>query len=96
MTVSLLAALMLIAQPAPQEAPEEQVSIEAEAQVQAQVAPVPAAEAEAVAEEEEAQAPQREEVCRRRLVPSERVGQRHRVVRICRPRDGSAPGNTRR
>lgn len=111
MSVSLLAALILIAQPAPQDAPEEPVAVEAEAEaeVQAAPAPAPAAEAEADAEadaeaeadavadaEQEAQAPQEEEICRRRLVPSERVGQRHRVVTICRTREEWARGTRRR
>ncbi len=109
MSVSLLAALMLIVQPAPQEAPEEPVAVEAEAEAEAQTppaeaqasaaaaaaaTPAPAAgEAEA---EQEAQEPQEEEICRRRLVPSERVGQRHRVVTICRTREEWARGGRRR
>ena len=108
MSVSLLAALMLIVQPAPQEAPEEPVAVEAEADAEAQTPPAqaqasavtpavptpaaPAVEAEA---EQEAQEPQEEEICRRRLVPSERVGQRHRVVTICRTREEWARGRRR-
>ena len=43
MTVSLLAALLLIAQPAPEEATEEPVAVEAEAEMQVEAAPPEAA-----------------------------------------------------
>jgi len=119
MTVSLLAALLLIAQPAPEEATEEPVAVEVEAQtdVQVQTPPLPpvppvahppahahgnggngAAELQVAAEaeaEETAAPPQEEEICRRRLVPSERIGQRHRVATICKTREEWARGNRR-
>ena len=69
-------------------AAEVAVPVAAEA---APVAPVEAeaaatAEATATAEAEAAAAePQEEIVCRRRVIPAERVGQRHRTVRDCRP-----------
>ena len=82
MIASLFAMLLLSAQPA--DVPGTQV--EARADVQAQV-PTPAANVQADAEADTAaQEPEEEIVCRRRLRPSERVGQRHRVVRDCRPR----------
>lgn len=58
--------------------------------------------AEPPANEREAQAedPQEELICRRRLVESGRVGERHRVVRTCKTRaeweelrNGSRPRN---
>ena len=64
------------------EAPAEPVVAESEVAAEAD------AEAEAAAETEVAAAPaapEEEIVCRRRLRPSERIGQRHRVVRDCRP-----------
>ncbi len=81
MIASLFALLVMSAQPAPSE-----VQVEAEADVQAQT---PAGNAQADTEADAdaaAQEPQEEIVCRRRLRPSERVGQRHRVVRDCRPK----------
>jgi hypothetical protein len=82
MIVWFVAVLMLAAQPA---APEEPVTTtaEAETEVQTETAEV-RTEAQAEAEEE-AERPQEEVICRRRLRPAERVGQRHRVVRDCRP-----------
>ena len=86
MTGSLLAVLILTAQP---------VEIEAEAElgVGAEVeAPVGEAEADAEAgtrtDRTATAASEAEEdvVCRRRLRPAERIGQRHRVVEDCRPR----------
>jgi hypothetical protein len=95
MIASLFAVLLASAQPAPAEEP---VVTEAEAEVQADAAvevevPVPAeaavaaeAQVTATAEAEAAPAaPEEETVCRRRVIPAERVGQRHRVVRDCRP-----------
>ena len=70
MMLSLLSALTLALQPAPADAN----AIETEVEVRAE------AEAEANAN------PDEEVVCRRRLIPSVRIGQRHRVVRDCRPR----------
>jgi len=91
MTVSLLAAMLLAVQPAPQSAPEETVAVETEAQVEA---PAPAAvptppapvQVAAQAEAETPPSPEEEVICRRRLRPSERIGQRHRVVNDCRTR----------
>ena len=34
----------------------------------------------------EAEDPQEELVCRRRIIPAERIGQRHRSVRTCKTR----------
>ncbi|HYJ29841.1 MAG TPA: hypothetical protein VEW25_05815 [Allosphingosinicella sp.] len=97
MTVSLLAALLLIAQPAPEQAVEEPVAVEAEAEMQIEApppeaAPPPAAPAQpappAVVEAEATAAaePEEPEICRRRIVPSERIGQRHRTITTCRTR----------
>jgi predicted cobalt transporter CbtA len=94
MFVSLLAALILTAQPAPAEAPVEvEAEMEAETEVQAEVpapAPAPAAEpAVAVEAEAEAEAeaqPPADIVCRRRLRPSNGVGRRYTTVEDCRPR----------
>jgi hypothetical protein len=98
MTVSLLAALLLIAQPAPEEATEEPVAVEAEAEMQVEAAPPeaappppapppPARPAPVEAEETAAAEPEEEEICRRRIVPSERIGQRHRTITTCRTRE---------
>lgn len=99
MIVSLFAMLLATAQPAPAEEPvvtDTEVQAEVEAEVatpvveadvaaEAQVA-APAVPAEPVEEEEvAAAAPQEEVVCRRRVIPSERIGQRMRTVRDCRP-----------
>ena len=110
---SLLAVLLLSAQPAPEDAPAEAAVTEAEVEVQDEAAEAEAEAAEAQAEAAAAQAdaaaeaaaaeaeaaaeaaaevetaaaePEEEVVCRRRLRPSERIGQRHRVVTDCRPR----------
>lgn len=80
MIASLFALFVLVAQPA--EPAETQV--EAAAEVQAET-PVVNAQA-AVEAESSTREPEEEIVCRRRLRPSERLGQRHRVVRDCRPR----------
>ncbi|HZF95640.1 MAG TPA: hypothetical protein VEZ20_12305 [Allosphingosinicella sp.] len=97
MIASLFAILLASAQPVPAEEPvvteaEAQADVEADAGVEVEVpvgaqAPVAAeaqvtatAEAEAAADE-----PEEETVCRRRVIPAERVGQRHRTVRDCRP-----------
>ena len=82
MIASLFALLALSAQPAQ----PSQAQVQAEAEVQVQT---PAGNAQAdveAAADAAAQEPQEEIVCRRRLRPSERVGQRHRVVRDCRPK----------
>jgi len=89
MIASLFALFVLAAQPA--EPAETQV--EAAVGVQAQT---PVVDAEAEVEAESAtRAPEEEIVCRRRLRPSERVGQRHRVVRDCRPRSEWQSARTR-
>lgn len=88
---SLLAVLLMSAQPAPAEEPV--VEAEAQAGVQADPQPAPpvngiqvAAEAEAEAEAEAAPAePEEEVVCRRRLVSATGIGRRNRIVRDCRP-----------
>ena len=94
MIASLFAILLASAQPAPAEEP-----VVTEAEVQADVAvaaEVPAVEADAAAEadatasaeaavEAAPAAPEEEVICRRRLVPNEGIGRRHRVVRDCRP-----------
>ena len=117
MTGSLLAALLLIAQPAPEEPTEEPVAVEAEAEAEVQVQtppapvqpPAPAAPpahangngaaaepaVEAEAEATAAAEPEEPEICRRRLVASERIGQRHRVVTVCRTREEWARGRRR-
>lgn len=85
---SLLAALILTAQPMPAEAPVE-VEAEMETQVEVQTqAPAPAVEP-VVAVEAEAEAaaePPADIVCRRRLRPSSGIGRRYTVVEDCRPR----------
>jgi hypothetical protein len=105
---SLFAILLASAQPAPAEEP---VVTEGEAEVQTEVqadvaleAPAPAAEvqattaveAEADADATAAAEPEERVVCRRRLLPSERIGQRHRVVRDCRPASEWAASSRRR
>lgn len=94
MLASLFAILLASAQPAPAEEPVV-TDTAVEAEVQADVAvEVPAAEADAEVQATttataEADAPpaepEEEVVCRRRLVPNEGIGRRHRVVRDCRP-----------
>ena len=89
MIASLFAMLLASAQPAPAEEPvvtDAEAQTEVQADVQAEAQPVaPAAEATATAEVEEPAPPQEEVICRRRVIPAERVGQRHRTVRDCRP-----------
>ena len=92
MSVSLIAVLMLAAQPGSQPPLEEPVAVEAEVQAEVQAPAVEvqaAAQAEVPAPVEVAEAPaapEEEVVCRRRLRASERVGQRFRVTQDCRPR----------
>ncbi len=92
MIASLFAILLASAQPAPAEEPvvtDTAVEAEVQADVQADVAvQTPPAEVQTTAEAEVEAAPaepEEEIVCRRRLVPSEGIGRRHRVVRDCRP-----------
>jgi hypothetical protein len=84
---SLLAMLIVSAQPTPAEEPAAEVQTEVQADVQAET---PAADAaattEATAEADAPAAPEEEVVCRRRLIPAEGIGRRNRVVRDCRPR----------
>jgi hypothetical protein len=90
---SLFAALLMSAQPAPAEEPVvTEAPVEVQADVQAEVvAPevaveTPAAvEAEAEAVAEAPAAPAEETICHRRVIPAERIGQRARTVRDCRP-----------
>lgn len=90
---SLFAALLLSAQPAPAEEPVvTEAPVEVQAEVQAEVAAPEVAASVAVettaAAEVEAEAPavpQEETICRRRVIPAERIGQRARTVRDCRP-----------
>ncbi len=94
MMLSLLAAFAIAGQPAPAE-PVASVAVEAEVEAQVET---PTADAEAEAETQAVVAAQPEEdiVCRRRLRPADRIGQRHRVVRDCRPRsdwESSRRGN---
>jgi hypothetical protein len=107
---SLVAILLASAQPAPAEEPVvTDGEAEVQADIQADVAleaPAPAAEVQATtAAEAEADAdadataaaePEERVVCRRRLLPSERIGQRHRVVRDCRPASEWAASSRRR
>lgn len=87
--IGSLLALLLAAQPAPAEEPVV-TDVEVQADVQAEdETPVAEAEADAAVDAQATVAaapPEEEIVCRRRLSPSERIGQRHRVVRDCRPR----------
>lgn len=76
---SLLSALLLTAQPA--HPPAEADAMEAHPAGEHHPAHPPAPP-----EAEEPLPPEEETICRRRLVPSERIGQRHRVVRDCRTR----------
>jgi hypothetical protein len=89
MIASLFAILLASAQPAPAEEPvvtDAEVQTEVQAEAEAPVAPpAPEPELQATAAATPVQQPEEEIVCRRRLVPSERIGQRHRVVRDCRP-----------
>jgi hypothetical protein len=93
MIASLFAMLLASAQPAPTEEPvatEAEAPTEVQADMQADVSAEPAVEAEAqatvTAEAEAAPAaPEEEIVCRRRVIPAERIGQRLRTVRDCRP-----------
>jgi hypothetical protein len=95
MIASMFAMLLASAQPAPAEEPvvtEAEATTEVQAEVQADAQPAaPAAEAEVAAaaeaavEAEAPAAPQEEVVCRRRVIPAERIGQRMRTVRDCRP-----------
>jgi hypothetical protein len=85
---SLLALLIASAQPAPAEEPVVEVQAEVQTEVQPDVQPeTPAAQAQVEAEAEATAPaePEEEVICRRRLVPSARIGQRNRVVRDCRP-----------
>ncbi|HEX8192372.1 MAG TPA: hypothetical protein VF552_05680 [Allosphingosinicella sp.] len=101
MIASLFAILLASAQPAPAEEPvvtdaEAQTEVQADVQAEVQAPVEPAtpvavetqvavtAEAEAEAEAAPA-APEEEIVCRRRVIPAERIGQRMRTVRDCRP-----------
>jgi hypothetical protein len=95
---SLLAVLIMSAQPAPAEEPAVEVQAEVQTEVQADApAEAPAAQVQAAAEVEAAPAePEEEVVCRRRLVPSERIGQRNRVIRDCRPASEWATTRRRR
>jgi hypothetical protein len=88
---SLLALLIVSGQPAPAEDPVVEVQAEVEADAQPQTPP---AEVTAEAEVAVAEEPAEEVICRRRLIPSERIGQRNRVVRDCRP--ASEWGSARR
>ena len=94
MIASLFALLLASAQPAPAEEPvvteaEAQTEVQAEVQAETPVAPVAAAAEVTAAAEVEAEAapaePEEEVVCRRRVIPAERIGQRMRTVRDCRP-----------
>jgi hypothetical protein len=92
MIASLFAILLASAQPAPAEEPvvtEAEAQTEVQAQVAVETPPAQVAvtaDAAATTEAEAAPAePQEEIVCRRRVIPAERVGQRHRTVRDCRP-----------
>lgn len=93
MISSLVAFVIAAAQPVPADPIDtvDPVEVQAEAQVVVEAeTPVVEAEAEAEADVdanvEAAAEPEEDIVCRRRLRPAERIGQRHRVVRDCRPR----------
>jgi len=91
MLASLLSVLLASAQPAPTEEPvvtdvevQAEVDVPAEAPAEPAEPETPTATAEAEVEAAPAE-PQEEIICRRHLRPAERIGQRHRVVRDCRP-----------
>jgi hypothetical protein len=82
--IASVLALVLVATPADPSAENPEVQAEAPAEARA---------------ENQAEDPQEELVCRRRVIPAERIGERHRTVRTCKTRaewDEQRNGSRRR
>ena len=101
---SMLSALLLLAQPVPPAEPANGADEdyyettgsngvhEADASQDPETPAEPADQPAQAVEEE----PDEELICRRRLIPSERVGERFRSQRVCKTRDEWEEGSRRR